>query len=305
MRICSFFSTATELLYALGAGRSLVGRSERCDYPPAARSKPVVVRSRIASDRLDSRGIHDAVQALRTRGEHQYEIDSRLLARLHPDLVVTQELCNVCAAGHPEVVEAIRQLPKTPNAVSVSARRFEELFDSIDVLGQATGRVRQAKALNARLRREVRRIQQRVAQATAHPRVWCCEWLDPLMAAGHWIPELVAMAGGVDGFGRPGEDSQRVAWDDVRRFDPEVILVMPCSFSIPRTVKEFPLLSRLPGWRAVSAVRAGRVLAVDGGYFHRVGPRLITGLQILSALFHPSRFPAPSRRHAKPLREPA
>lgn len=304
MRICSFFPTATELLYALEAGRSVVGRSERCDFPPAARHTPIVVRSRIASARLDSRGIHEAVQALRTRGEHQYDIDTALLRRLHPDLVVTQELCSVCAASHPEVLDAIRQLPDPPATVSVSARRFEELFTSIEALGEATGRVRQAEALTARLRREVDRIKRRVRQARTAPRVWCCEWLDPLMAAGHWIPELVAMAGGVDGLGRPGEDSRQVTWEEVRHYDPEVILVMPCSFSLARTAREFPRLTRLPGWGAVRAVRNGQVLAVEGGWFHRPGPRLIAGLHLMATLFHPRLFPKPPASQARLLRTP-
>ena len=121
------------------------------------------------------------------------------------------------------------------------------------------------------------------------------------MAAGHWIPEMVALAGGRDGLGSPGEDSARVRWEDVRRYDPEVILVMPCSFSIARTVKEFSLLSRLPGWAAVSAVQSGRVFAVEGGFFHRPGPRLLQGLRLMASLFHPDRFPRPAVSQAKPL----
>ncbi len=301
MRICSLFSSATELLYALGAGRSVVGRSERCDYPAAVQRKPIVVRSRIASDRLTSRGIDHAVQALRRRGAHQYTIDVALLKRLRPDVVVTQELCSVCAASHPEVLEAVRQLPRRPQVVSVTARRFEELFDSLRVLGDAVGRSKQATALARRLRREAEVIRDRLQGEPARPRVWCAEWLDPLMAAGHWVPELVVMAGGEDGFGRPGEDSPRLRWEDVRRYDPEVVLVMPCSFSIERTVKEFPLLSRLPGWSSLNAVRAGRVFAVDGGLFHRPGPRLLQGLKLMATRFHPELFPKVPTTHAKAL----
>jgi iron complex transport system substrate-binding protein len=301
MRICSFFSSATELLYAIGSGRSVVGRSERCDYPAAACRKPIVVRSRVASNQLSSRGIHDAVEAIRSRGEHHYEIDVSLLKRLRPDLVVTQELCTVCAASHPEVLEAVGQLPTTPRTIAVSARRFTELFDAIETLGRATGRIRHAKALSERLRRETEAVQRRVAQVKTKPRVWCAEWLDPLMAAGHWIPELVAMAGGADGLGRAGEDSERIPWEDVQRYDPDVILVMPCSFSIARTVKESPLLTRLPGWSSLSAVKAGSVFAVEGAFFHRPGPRLVQGLKLMAALFHPDLFPRVSSVYAKPL----
>ena len=301
MRICSLFSSATELLDALGLGRSVVGRSERCDYPPGMLRKPIVVRSRIASERLSSRGIHEAVEALRRRGEHHYRIDVPLLKRLKPDLVVTQELCNVCAASHPEVLEAIRQLPDPPRTVSVSARRIDELFESIAVLGRATGRIRQAEALARQLHRKVDAIRQRIRGVRAKPRVWCAEWLEPLMSAGHWIPEMVAIAGGTDGLGRAGEDSVPMPWEAIRRYDPDVILVMPCSFSIARTVKEFRLLTERPGWEGVSAVKAGRVFAVRASLFHRPGPRLIEGLTLMAALVHPERFPKPPATHAARL----
>jgi len=301
MRICSFFSSATELLYAIGAGRSVVGRSERCDYPASVQRKPVVVHSRIASTRLSSRGIDEAVQTLRRRGAHQYEIDGALLKRLRPDMVVTQELCNVCAASHPEVLEAVRQLPTRPRVVSVTARRFDELFESVTALGEATGHSEAASALNARLRRDIQAVRHRIRRVQTKPRVWCAEWLDPLMAAGHWIPELVTIAGGVDGLGRAGEDSVRVPWEDVRHYDPELILVMPCSFTIERTVKEFHLLARHPGWSSLSAVKAGRVFAVKGSLFHRPGPRLVQGLKLMAALFHPALLPRSSAAHAKAL----
>ena len=301
MRICSFFPSATELLYALGVGRSVVGRSERCDYPAAALRKPIVVRSRIAAARLSSQGIHEAVEAVRRRGEHQYDIDVALLRRLRPDLVITQELCNVCAAGHPEVAAAVEQLPTEPASVTISATRFDELFASVEALGRAIGRSAQANALCRRLRRDVERVQQRLGQTPVRPRVWCAEWLEPLMSAGHWIPEMVAMAGGVDGLGRSGKDSVPMPWDTIRRYDPEVILVMPCSFSIQRTVKELGLLTNRPGWAGVSAVKAGRVFAVETSLFHRPGPRLIKGLKLVAALLHPERFPQPSATHARRL----
>ncbi len=301
MRICSFFPSATELLYALGCGRAVVARSQRCDYPPSARRKPIVVRSRIASAKLSSRGIHKAVESLRSLGEHQYLIDVPLLKRLRPDLVVTQELCNVCAAGHPEVMEAIQQLPRPPRTVTVSARRFEELFSSIDVLGRAVGRARLARLFADKLRRETEMIQKRIHRAKSKPKVWCAEWLDPLLAAGHWIPEMVSMAGGRDLLGVVGEDSARMTWGDVQRINPDVIIVMPCSFSLSRTKKEFPLLTQRPGWKRLSAVKGGRVFAVETGFFHRPGPRLVKGLKLMASLFHPDLFPQPARNCAQAL----
>jgi len=250
---------------------------------------------------LSSQGIHQAVETIRRRREHQYLIDVPRLKQLRPDLVVTQELCNVCAASHPEVSEAVHQLPDVPKIVSVSARQFEELFQSIDALGHATRRIHQATVLSGRLRREVDAIQRRVSRVSTKPRVWCAEWLEPLMAAGHWVPEMVAMAGGLDGLGRIGANSVPMPWEDIRRYDPEVILVMPCSFSIARTVNEFRLLTDRPGWDQLSAVQSGRVFAVQTSLFHRPGPRLVQGLKLMAALCHPERFPKPPAIQAKKL----
>lgn len=261
----------------------------------------MIVRSRVRSARLSSRGIHEAVQHLRRRSEHQYRIDVALLKRLKPDLVVTQELCSVCAASHPEVSEAIHRLPQVPRLVSVSGRNFEECMDSVRILGRETGRERQADSLIRHMQRPIHRIQRRLEKMSERPRVFCTEWLDPLMVAGHWIPDMIAMAGGMDGLGQAGQDSRRINWGGVRQYDPEVILVMPCSFSITRTVREFPLLSQLPGWHDLKAVKARRVFAVNGSFFHRSGPRLLIGLKIMAALFHPGHFPKPSVSHARNL----
>ena len=299
LRICSLFSSATELVYALGAGRSIVGRSEHCDYPTDALKNPIVVRSRIASDRLTSRGIHEAVEGMCTRKEHHYDLDLSLLKELKPNLLITQELCNVCAASHPEVEEVARKLDPIPRIIAVNARRFEELFGAIEILGQQIERVGEAKALTDRMRQEVDQVLERLEGVKVKPRVWCAEWLDPLISAGHWLPELVEMAGGSDGMGKPGEDSVRVTWDDVRQYDPEVIIVMPCSFSMDRTVKEMLLLTKRPGWNEVSAVQKGRVFTVESAYFHRPGPRLVKGLELMASLFHPELFQTPTPEQAR------
>ena len=299
MRICSLFSSATELLGAIGAGRSIVGRSELCDYPSSVRRAPVVVRSRIASERLSSRGIHDAVQRLSRLGAHHYDIDVELLKRLRPDVLVTQTLCNVCAAGHQEVHEAVAQLPTTPKILTVNAERFADMFSALKTLGRATGHQRQADRLSATLHRACERVRSRAKAAAARPRVWCAEWMEPVMAAGHWVPELIERAGGRDGLGRVGNDSVPLPWSTIRRYDPEVILVMPCSFSIDRTLRERRWLTQRPGWKRLRAVKAGRVFAVETAFFHRPGPRLVEGLKIVAALLHPDRFAAPSPARAR------
>lgn len=299
MRICSLFSSATELLGAIGAGRSIVGRSELCDYPPSVRRAPVVVRSRIASERLSSRGIHNAVQKLTRLGAHHYEIDVELLKRLRPDVLVTQTLCNVCAASHQDVQDAVEQLATAPKILTVNAERFADVFGALKTLGRATHHQRQADRLSMVLRQDIEQVRTRVKIVTHHPRVWCAEWMEPVMAAGHWVPELIELAGGRDGLGRVGKDSIPLPWDTIRRYDPEVILVMPCSFSIERTLRERRWLTQRPGWKQLRAVKTGRVFAVETAFFHRPGPRLVEGLKIVAALLHPDRFPRPSTLRAR------
>lgn len=288
MRICSLLPTATEMLYALGLGRSVVGRSQHCVYPPAVRAKPVVVSSRVKKiARQDSRAIHDAVVRLRKENAHQFEIDVKTLKRLKPDLVITQNLCSVCAASHSEVSEALREISPRPKEVILQAQRFDQVFSELKKLGRITGRKTAAERLTHSLQKRVDRVKERVGKNGRRPRVWCCEWMEPLMAAGHWIPEMVESAGGADGLGLPGRNSRWITWDQVRAYDPEVILVMPCSYSIAQTLKEKRRLTNRPGWKSLSAVKNGRAFAVNGEFFHHAGPRLVNGVELLASLLHP------------------
>lgn len=293
MRIVSFLPTATEMVYALGLGRSIVGRSQHCNHPTQVKSKPVVVTSRVLKAATqDSEAIHQAVLRLRSQGVHQFEIDAAALKRLKPDLVITQNLCSVCAASHSEVSTAIRHLSPRPRVVTLQAQRFDQVFSELRQLGNAVGRESQAQDLIQELQQRIERIQQRVALSPSRPRVFCCEWLQPLMAAGHWVPELVECAGGIDELGPKGANSAWVTWERVRAYDPEVIVVMPCSYSIRQTIRERDRLTRRPGWRSLSAVKYGRVFAVDGGTYHGAGPRLVDGVELFAHLFHPDRVTA-------------
>ncbi len=302
-KICSFFPTATEILYALGAGRSLVGRSQHCHYPPSVKSKPIVVASRVKKIAAqDSVAIHRAVQRLRRENAHQFSIDVKQLQRLKPDLVITQELCSVCAASHSEVSEAIRHLSPAPRIVSLQGRRLNGIFTDIRRLGGAMDRDKTADRLIRQLQERMEDVRNRVNQISTQPRVWVCEWLEPPMAAGHWIPEMVELAGGIDRLGPKGADSRWVTWDQIRAYDPEVILVMPCSYSIAQTLREKQRLTRRSGWKQLSAVKKGRVFAVEGSFYHHAGPRLIDGLELFAHLLHPDRIPAGKfRRYFRPL----
>ena len=278
----------------------MVGRSQHCVYPPEARKKPVVVSSRVKRIAVqDSLGIHKAVLKLQEQNAHQFEINLPLLKRLKPDLVITQNLCSVCAASHDEVDEALQHLSPRPKVITLRSQKLSEVIGEIERLGAATGRKAAAARLGGNLRRRLEAVRKRVSKLP-RPRVWCCEWLEPPMASGHWVPEQVDWAGGVDGLGPPGKNSRWLKWEQIRAYDPEVIAVMPCSYSIPQTLKEKRRLTGRPGWKDLSAVKRGKVYAVAGEFFHHAGPRLVNGVELLAHLFHPDLFPA-SRHHFRSL----
>ncbi|MBI3615526.1 MAG: cobalamin-binding protein [Candidatus Omnitrophica bacterium] len=303
MRICSLLPTATEMLYALGLSRSVVARSQHCSYPPQVRAKPVVVTSRVKKiAKQDSFAIHQAVLKLQQEGVHQFQIDLPALKRLKPDLVITQNLCSVCAAPHPEVSAVLQHLSPRPRLISINSQRLDEIFTEIRKLGEMTHREKAAIRLTHQLQQRIDRVRQLVSRTSYRPRAWVCEWLEPLMAAGHWIPEMVEVAGGVDGLGVKGKDSIWLNWEQVRRYDPEVIVVMPCSYSISQTLREKKRLTQRPGWKSLSAVKQGRVFALEGSFFHHAGPRLVDGIELLAHLFHPTQVPGNSLcRHYRAL----
>lgn len=290
MRICSLLPSGTEILYALGLGDQVVGVSHECDYPPDALSKLKVVRTHIESARASSDEIDDAVRRSLERGESLYRVDGEALAQVRPDLIVTQELCEVCAIDEREVSEALRHLPYRPQVVSLHPHTLEELLAEIPLVGERTGRRREAEQLVASLRERIARVRERLSGIAERPRVFCLEWLKPPMASGHWVPEMVELAGGTEVLGRAGEPSRYVTGEEVAAARPEVVVLMPCGFSIERTRRELPLLTAQPWWTSLPAVRRGRVTLVDGpAYFNRSGPRLVDGIELLAGLLHPDR----------------
>ncbi|MBI2955794.1 MAG: cobalamin-binding protein [Acidobacteria bacterium] len=297
MRICSFLPSATEMVYALGLGDELAGVTYECDYPPAARAKPVVVHTRLAPT-ATSAAVDRQVAEFVARGESLYRVDLQALAALQPDLIITQDLCHVCAASPGDLVDALARLPCPPQVLSLSPRTLAEVLGDIRRLGEATERGAAAEKLVAELEERIRRVEEAVASAKQRPRVACLEWLDPPYVAGHWVPEMVEKAGGVDALGRVGEPSRRVSWEEVLTSRPDVIVVMPCGYRLAQTVAECRGVRFPPGWDALPAVRAGRVFAVDANsYFSRPGPRLVRGLQLLASVLHlqpRSLFAAPA-----------
>ena len=292
MRICSFLPSATEIVYALGRGDSLYGVSHECDFPPDARAKPVVVRSRFDSDALTTREIDEAVRDLMRRGENIYEVDEDALAAARPDLVITQRLCEVCAVSFEDVERAAARLDPPPAVMSLDPHGLGDVVDDVLAVGRAVGADAEAHRAAFDMRARIDAVRRAVARADAVPSVACVEWLDPVIIAGHWIPEMVETAGARDVLGKPGAPSRPIELDALIEADPDALILMPCGMDAARAAAEFRALPNAADWRRMSAFATGDVYAVDSGaLFSRSGPRLVDGLEILARIAHPALFP--------------
>ena len=290
MRICSLLPSGTEILYALGLGDEVVGVSHECDYPQEVRTKPRILRTIVDQDRLSSDQIDQLVRTSLERRESLYRLDVEALHRLQPELIVAQELCEVCAIDASDVVKVLTTLPYQPDVVSLHPHTLDEALEDIRRVGQLTGRQAQAEALLRSYRARLQHVQQFVATVSIRPRVFCLEWLKPPMGCGHWVPEQVKLAGGSEVLGRAGEPSRYVTAEEIVDAQPEVLILMPCGFSIERTRRELSTATTQPWWNEVPAVRDGQVFLVNGpAYFNRSGPRLIDGIELLAGLLHPDR----------------
>jgi iron complex transport system substrate-binding protein len=301
MKICSFLPSATEILFALGMGEDVVGVTFECDYPAEAAGKAVVVHSAMQSG-LTPREIDDVVRATAVVGGSLYFVDWAMLEALSPDLIVAQDLCRVCAISTPSIARDLSELTVVPRVVSLSPHSLTDVLGDIEAVGEVVERQDAARELTAALRGRIRRVRERVQAADGRkPRVLCLEWLDPLYQGGHWIPEMVALAGGEAVLATAGEKSVRIAWEDVVASDPEIIVLMPCGFHLEETVAQYRAMALAAEWKTLSAVRDGAVYAVDGtAYFSRPGPRLVEGLEILAAIFSGEGFEGlPERSVAK------
>ncbi len=296
MRIVSLLPSATEIVCALGLTEELVAVTHECDYPPAARGKPAVTASALigagdsaAIDRLVSGSVHDH-RAI-------YTLDERLLEELRPDLILTQELCDVCAVSYSDVQKAARILPGDTTVVSLEPMTLDDILDTITLVGRFAGREEQAATLVGGLRARIERVETTAATAKTRPRVYCMEWIDPPFRAGHWIPEMARLAGGQEALGREGAPSTRATWDEIAVAAPEVVVAMPCGFDTDRAERELRRAAGRPEWRGLPAVARGNVWVSDGSaYFARPGPRMVDGLEILAHALHPDLFPAPAER---------
>jgi iron complex transport system substrate-binding protein len=290
-RIVSFLPSATEMVYVLGLGNQLVGVTHECDYPLEAKTKTVVVRSVLPVDGMSQREIDVAVTERLRNGLSLYQVDETLVQNIAPDLILTQDLCQVCAPSGNEVTQLLKTLSSKPQILWLTPKSLDQIFENLRELGRATDRLPQAEALIAAGHARLEKARA-VTRALSHrPRVFCMEWVDPIYCCGHWVPEMVSIAGGADELGRAGTDSVRITWEDVLHWAPEILIVMPCGLHMEKAAEQAGQLFDYPGWSDLPAVRDGRVYAVDANsYFARPGPRVVEGTELLAHLLHPGLF---------------
>jgi iron complex transport system substrate-binding protein len=291
MRIASLLPAATEILYALGAGDAVVGVTHECDFPAEARRKPSLIRPRIDAGATPAE-VDSRVHELAARGESLYVVDTGLFASLAPDLIVTQDLCHVCAASPETLAAALARLPpeRAPRVITFTPHTLSDVWRGIVEIGAAAGHGSEAHQLAARLEREVLAVSAAVASdpSISRPRVLCLEWFDPPYVAGHWVPEMVRLAGGADALGSEGKSSVQVTWQQILNAQPEVVVLMSCGYDLRRNREAWASTLFPPGWEHLPAVRNDRVYAVDANaYFSRPGPRLAQGVALLASLLHP------------------
>jgi iron complex transport system substrate-binding protein len=283
MRIVSLLPAATDIVASLGLGSQLVGRTHECDWPPeVVTAVPVVTTPRV------NPGADD--REIRLDGDHggscPFSLDAEMIALLRPDLIITQELCDACAVSYQQLNSVVRSLPGQPRVVSLDAGTIDGILGTVTTIGDVTDAQTTAKEVVTRARDRITAVRQLVADRDL-ARVVALEWLDPLWPVGHWIPEQIVYAGGLDLVGRLGEKTDPVDWEAVVDAAPDVLLLMPCGRSIEHTASSLSLLQSRPGWADIPAVRAGRVWILDGpSLFNRPGPRIARGVEVLAEVLH-------------------
>lgn len=291
-RICSLLPSATEIVFVLGLEDRLVGVTHECDYPSAARHLPVVTRSVLNHAGRDSRDIHRHISAALHEGSSLYALDHSQLERLDPELILTQELCDVCAVSYELVEAAVLHLQGQRRVLSLEPTTLDGILAGIEQVAEAADVAARGTAVVTALRRRIEAVAQASGGAAARPRVLAVEWLDPLFTAGHWVPEMIRLAGGQDTVGVPGKPSAEIAWSRVIDADPEIIVLMPCGFSLGQTVDEIVKVRFVEEWQRRTGGKRPGIYAVNGSaYFNRPGPRIVDGLQMLLEIIQPTLAP--------------
>ena len=302
MRIVSLLPSATEIAYALGLGDDLDGVTDGCDFPSAARTKPVVSRSRLALDNGTSAAdVDGAVREAVKDGEPLYALDAELIQRIQPDLILTQDLCRVCAVPTGQVTDALDVLGCHAEVLSLDPHSVDDVLDDIVRVGERTGRATEARRVVDNLRSRMAEVEHRV-RGLPPVRTFPLEWLEPPFSGGHWVPDLVERAGGIPVLCAPGAHSVPLRWPDIEAAAPEVVVFMPCGYDLAAAAQEAKGLGAVAELRATPAWRDGRVWVTDAtSYFSRPGPRLVDGLELLAWIMHPDAVSEPPPGRVAPV----
>ncbi|MDP9339658.1 MAG: cobalamin-binding protein [Acidobacteriota bacterium] len=298
MRIVSLLPSATEILFALELDTDIVGVSHECDFPPQARERRVLIHSRIPHG-LTALEVDTLVRQFMARGESLYSVDGDILRELAPDLVVTQDLCHVCSASPEDLAAVLRDFEKPPKVLCLNPQNLSDVWRDVMLVAQATARVPAAEKLLHGIHERLKALQRQVGKITTRPRVAFLEWLEPFYVGGHWVPEMVALAGGQDAFGKIGTASFRVELKDIVAAAPEIIVVSPCGYDAAQAGREYGAMAHPPEWETIPAVKNGRVYAFEANsYASRPGPRLALGVEGLAKIFHPEIAVSDEAGHA-------
>jgi iron complex transport system substrate-binding protein len=299
MRIVSLLPSTTEIVCALALEDSLVGITHECDYPPSVVDKPRLTASRISQETMSSKEIDHAVRSQLDGHGSIYDLDEDRLRALNPDLILTQELCDVCAVSYRTVERAARMFETDVRVVSLEPNTIGDIFENIRLVGDLTARKSEADRLINDLTSRLERIRELTARIDRRPRTLMLEWLEPAFAPGHWVPEQVAIAGGDPGFGQAGRPSTTTTAEQIRAYAPEVVVLIPCGYYKEDILRQLPGANLPAGWEDLPAVRNGEVWATDAtSYFSRPGPRVVEGVEILARILHPEIFGAPTEDQA-------
>ncbi len=273
-------------MYRLGGGRLVVGVTHECKFPPQAAKKPRVIRPSFDPNNMSGREIDAKIVELMRSGKDIYIVDEHTLKRAKPDLIVAQGLCEVCSPFTKEISRAVNILENKPDVLVLDPHNLDDILTNMMEVAEKIGKVNQGRKLVSSLQKRIDKV--RAMKIKTHPKVLCIEWLDPLFTAGHWVPQMVEYAGGINGISTAGEPSRRMDIEEAMQFDPDVIVLMPCGFDIQRTLRELPVLSINEKWKSLRAVKSGNVYAVNANaYFSKPGPRTVVGLEILAKILHP------------------
>lgn len=284
-RIVSFLPSATEILYELGVGDQIVGVTHECNYPEQAKSKPQVIHSSFDHTTMTSQEIDNKVVNLMHSGKDIYILDDEILKKAKPDLIVAQGLCEVCSPYTKEISRAVAILDNKPEVLILEPKNLEDILQNILDVANKVAKLKEGQNLVSILKNRITNVQTKPKKSK--PKVLCVEWLDPLFTAGHWVPQMVEIAGGINGISITGEQSRRMEIDEALKFDPDVIVLMPCGFDVKRTFTEYEKLANNSKWKMLKAVQNNEVYAVNANeYFSKPGPRTITGLEILAKIIH-------------------